>query len=85
MINNGQLLLQYGTQVDTLDNSNRTPLQLLAHPKVSPTARKMGRLLVWYHYILLPHFIKHVPEKAHAWAIASHVAVVCAEHPSVWS
>ena len=61
------------------------PLQSLATNKSSPTTRKMGRLLVWYQYILLPHFIKHVPEKAHAWAIASHVALICAEQPTIWS
>ena len=92
-----QLLLQYSAQLDDVNNQQKTPLQLLASyynqnsyaPKIRSNAReiarKMGRLLVWYQYILLPHFIKHVPEKAHACAIASHVALVCAENKTIWS
>ena len=101
LINPMQLLLQYGSQVDIVDNRQLTPLQLLATNyqflatnyydcnhyslKIGFIARKMGRLLVWYQYILLPHFIKHLPEKAHACAIASYVALICAEQPTIWS
>ena len=80
-----QLLLQYGAQVDVVNNNQYTPLQLLAPTKSCLHARKMGRLFVWYQYILLPHFIKQVPEKAHAWAIASYVALECAENKTIWS
>ena len=65
-----QLLLQYGASVDTVNNQQQTPLQLLAYQYLQTTqkvkffAQKMGRLLVWYQYILLPHFIRHVPEKS---------------------
>ena len=84
MVKFAQLLLQYGAQVDIVDNKHNTPLQLLAPKKYSPIARKMGRLLVWYHYILLPHFAKVVPKEI-AHIVASHVALLCAKYPIIWS
>ena len=94
-----QLLLQYGAQVNIINNKGSTPLQLIAinyyegsynySPQVSSRIKKMGRLLVWYHYILLPHFIKQVPEvipeKAIVYVLASHLALLCAENKTVWS
>ena len=84
-----QLLLQHGAQVDTVNNSGSTPLQLVIRDYHSPIAQKMGRLLVWYQYIFLPHFTNLVPaiipEKEIAWVIASHLALLCAEQPTIWS
>ena len=92
-----QLLLQYGTHTNMVNNKDYTPLQLLAHeyskhinsldrysPEELPIARKMGRMLVWHHYILLPHFAKAVPREI-ACIIASHLALLCAQQPTIWS
>ena len=86
------LLLQRGADVNVFNNQPHAPLQLLAHtygkmswPPVSLSIlRKMGRLLVWHHYILLPHFTKAVPKEI-ACIIASHAAFVCTEQPTIWS
>ena len=79
-----QLLLQYGAQVDIVNNQHYTPLRSLTTYTLTPGIRKMGRMLVWHHYILLPHFTKVVPKEI-ACIIASHVALLCAEQPTIWS
>ena len=84
MLKEAQLLLQYGAQVDIVNNNQYTPLQLLATYPPTLRVREMGRLFVWHHYILLPHFIKTVPREI-ACIIASHVALLCAEQPTIWS
>ena len=88
MIKTAQLLLQYGAQVDIVNNQHYTPLQLLTTYISTPSRRKMGRLFVW-HYILLRDFAKLVPEiipeTAIACAIASQLALHLAEEPTIWS
>ena len=92
-----QLLLQYGTHTNMVNNKDYTPSQLLAHKyskhidsldryssEELPIARKMGRLLVWYQYILLPHFTTLMPKEI-ARIVASHVALLCAKQPTIWA
>ena len=83
MVKAAQLLVQYGTQIDSVNNEHYTPLQLLATQQENPFAQKMGRLLVW-HYLLLHEFTKLVPAQI-VHLLASHIALICAQEPTIWS
>ena len=95
MFTAAQLLVQYGTQVDSVNYEGYTLLDILrsrknylnqhigSNPQEKSIIRKIGRLAVW-HYILLHEFSKLVsPESARI--ITSHVAAICAEQPTIWT